>query len=343
MAHMVESMFFTGETPWHKLGVKLLTAPTTEQAIKAAGLDWTVVLKPAFLADGTPIPAQAIVRETDGSVLGVTGPDYRALQNAEAFRFFDGFLAAGEAKLETAGALRGGQRVWVLAKIAGAPHEIIPGDEVQSYILLSNSHDGKLAVRIGYTPVRVVCHNTLTMAENASGSKLLRVLHTGRVVTALDEIRKTMDVARRAFVATADQYRKLASCRVVEKDLRTFVQRVFRKQPANAPTPAQVSVEGTSGSAAIDEVLESTVTQDILFSRVQALYEGGRGTEIKGVRGSMWGAYNAVTEYLTHERGKSEDTRLDSGWFGQGAAINRRALGVALDMASATQQLAAYA
>lgn len=312
MAHEVEKMFFVGETPWHGLGHRLEAAPTSAEAIKCAGLDWAVETVPLVTSDTTaPVPAVATRRVTDGSILGVVGTGYKPLQNTEAFGFFDPFLAAGEASLHTAGSLRNGRRVWVLAKINRAPSVILPGDEVEKYVLLSNSHDGTLAVRVGFTPIRVVCANTMALAHGSEGSKLIRIRHSGNVVAALDEVRNVMNTANQNFEATAEQFRRMARRGCNEDDLKKYVQRVF---PA-----VNVDVPGRS------RVLES----------IQRLCVEGRGAERPGVRGTYWGAYNAITEHLAYERGRSPDSRLDNLWFGDGANLNARALEVAIEAVAA--------
>lgn len=333
MAHEVESMFFVGQRPWHGLGVDLPEAPTTADAIVAAGLDWTVATKTLCLSEDArldgprrQIPALATVRESDGRILGVVGPDYRPLQNRDAFAFFDPFLTAKSARLETAGSLRNGQRVWILARIASDPLQVVPGDDVCAYLLLSNAHDGTMAVRVGFTPIRVVCANTLAGAHGSAASKLLKVRHVGDVADTLTEIRQVMDLATREFAASADQWRFLASRAVSVADLEKYVRRVFTPRAVeptdvdNEKSPAEPS-EDRSGSR--------------LINRIVPLFESGRGNDLPGVKGTWWAAYNAVSEYLTHERGRTQDTRLDSLWFGQGVELNRRALTIATELAHA--------
>ena len=121
---------------------------------------------------------KAVRRKTDGKVLGVVGPKYHVLQNRDAFRWFEPFLAAKEAALNTAGSLAEGSRIWVLAKLNRAPLVIAQGDEIEKFILLSHSHDGRLAVRVGFTPIRVVCANTLALAHKKDASNLIRLKHT---------------------------------------------------------------------------------------------------------------------------------------------------------------------
>jgi len=188
MSHCVEQMLSVGRAPWHSLGVKLDNPPTALEAIRLAGLDWQVTLEPLWTRgtlshDGQmqQAPVFATVRTSDRRILGVVGPQYRPLQNTEAFAFFEPFLDTGQASIETAGSLSGGKRVWVLAKLNRAPLEIAPGDDVEKFLLLSNNHDGTLAIRVGFTPIRVVCQNTLSMAHRSDASQLIRVRHSQHV------------------------------------------------------------------------------------------------------------------------------------------------------------------
>lgn len=318
MAHEIESLFYVGDVPWHGLGVPLVDPPSTEDAIRLAGLDWDVATKTLQIVEtGEPVSHRAVVRMTDGRILGVVGPTWTPLQNREAFQWFDPFVQAGLARLETAGSLRNGQRVWILARIGVDPVEIVPGDPIVRYMLLSNGHDGTLAARAGFTDTRVVCANTMAAAHASDASKLIRVKHTARVVENLEAIREVMAVAEREFQATAEQYRNLAAREIHAGDLEKYVKRVFRLR--DLPEGAEVEIDGVG---------------DRLAERIAPLFESGRGNDLPGVRGTWWAAYNAVSEYLTHERGKSDDTRLDSLWFGQGAQLNRRALTVAAEMAA---------
>jgi phage/plasmid-like protein (TIGR03299 family) len=309
MAHLVESMLFVGQVPWHGLGTRLEQPPSVVAGIQAAGLDWDVGLRPLATADTHEgVPAFATYRTTDATILGVVGPHYQPLQNRDAFTFFEPFLRAGEAQLHTAGSLAGGRRVWVLAKVNRRPLEVVPGDQVEKYVLLSNSHDGTLAVRVGFTPVRVVCNNTLAMAHGSDASRLLRVKHTKNVVDNLAAIREVMDLADQQFAASAEQFQALARRDISRSDLDRYVRVVLG-------LPSQKD--------------QSTRAANIV-NRVGTFFEAGRGNAMPRVRGTWWAAYNAITEYLSYERGRSADSRLNSLWFGDGARINHRALSTAL-------------
>jgi phage/plasmid-like protein (TIGR03299 family) len=232
VAHQLEvaggraAMFWTGETPWHGLGRELPDCPTVADAIAAGGLDWEVELVPLVTGDRhQDAPARAVRRAGDGSVLGVVGRGYQPLQNRDAFAWFQPLLDAGLAALHTGGSLCGGRKVWVLARIERGPVVVGGDDVVQKFLLLSNSHDGTTRVRVGFTPIRVVCANTLALAHGAAGGgKLIRVRHTRQLRGSLDALREVIDLADRGFTATAGQFRFLAGRHLHRGDLDRYVR-----------------------------------------------------------------------------------------------------------------------
>lgn len=313
MAHMVEKMFYVGETPWHGLGVALDQAPSISEAISAAGLDWAVGLRDLFTANGVKVSHRATVRETDGSILGVVGPRYQPLQNAAALDWFQPFVDSGEAVLHTAGSLDGGKKVWILAQLNRDPSVIVPGDEVRKFILLSNSHDGTTAVRPGFTPIRVVCANTLAAAHCSTASRLLRVRHTSKISSNLEKVREIMNAANAEFEATADQYRYLASKAFNRADVRRYVKILLNvENVSDADLP-------TRTSNIVNQILDTI---------------SGPKQSMIGVSGTWWAAYNGVNEYLNYTRGRNADNRMNSLWFGTGAADNRKALDLAISMSA---------
>lgn len=314
MSHEIESMFYRGETPWHGLGRQVVEAQTTEEAMKAAGLDWRIAAQPIYLADGTLLKnGKAIIRESDSKELGVVGPRTVPLQNADAFKWFDPWVQSGQVSLETAGSLQEGKRIWILARIGGDVG-IVGDDVIRKFVLLSNAHDGTRACLAGLTPVRVVCANTERMAIRDKNSMLLRVKHSGRMLSALDDIQKSINLANQSFEATAEVYRRMASKGVNQKDLEKYVRVVL-----GYDVP-----EGQEISARAEEQV----------SKVLSLFETGKGNDLPGVKGTVWAAYNAVTEYLSHEAGRSASSRYDSLWFGKGSRINQLALDEAIKLAA---------
>lgn len=343
MAHEIESMMFVGETPWHGLGNRLLERPKTiEEALVAGGLDWEVKPYPMFsnIPLGTKdaqgrdqflkVPVnegRSIIRTSDNKVLGVVGKGYRPLQNKEGFSFLDTALEAGLVDIETCGSLRGGRRVWMLAHIAGAEADVVAGDPVKAYFLVSNSHDGTLAVRVGFTGIRVVCQNTLSLAHHEGRGKLLQVRHTKNVKEGLDKLKEIVDWQKQTFAATMEQFQALTKAGCNEKLLRQYVTEVFQ-----LATEAETPVVETSEEGSEEGSEDSSA--DKLMEKIIPLFQAGRGQQIQGVGGTMWAAYNAVTEYQSWQRGRSADTRLNSLWFGQNKATNERAFEVALKMAA---------
>jgi phage/plasmid-like protein (TIGR03299 family) len=314
MAHEIETMAYFGRLPWHGLGTALEEADLYDwqAASKKAGLDWSVDLVPLVTADTqAQVAHKAVRRSTDNKVLGVVGPRYAPLQNQDAFKWFQPFLDAKEAALHTAGSLRGGSRVWVLAKLRRDPMVIAQGDEVEKFVLLSHGHDGSLAVRAGFTPIRVVCANTLAMSHGSDASKLIRVRHTKDVLENLANVRAVMDLANQEFEATAEQFRLLARKSINAADLRKYVKRVLKIDEDTTPSTRSLNI--------VEEIVR--------------LAETGRGNNLPSIRGTYWSAYNGVSEFLTYNRGRSADNRLNSLWFSDGLNANRHALEVALDMA----------
>lgn len=331
------------DTPWHGLGIQVTEAPDTKTAIRLAGLDWEVGLRSLFtanldtvtdqpvLADRVNI-AQAVYRKDNNKILGVTGMSYIPLQNHEAFSFFDPFLEKKLATLETAGALFDGKRIWILAKINRDPSVIVPkaDDIVNKYVLLANAHDGTMGVKVGYTPIRVVCQNTLSMAEHNHSSQLIRIKHSKSVVQNLEDLRDTMNLIDAKFEATAEQFRKLATKQINQEDLKKYVIEVFDLNKDKKEEEID-DIYLTENKDKV-EFNEITDRPSRVLNDVTELFESGRGNTLPGVKGTLWAAYNAVTEYTTHYRGRTLENRFNSLMFTDGARINKRALNKALTL-----------
>ncbi len=189
MAANVETMFYTRQKPWHGLGTMVQEAPTSNDALILAGLDWQVIQKPIITEDGIPISGfKANLRETDNRVLGVVTDRYRTIQNHDAFAFTDSLLGEG-VTYETAGSLQNGRRVWVLAKLP--QRYIISGDEITPYLVFMNTHDGTGAIKAAMTPVRVVCMNTLNLALSTA-KRSWSTNHVGDIRGKLEDARYTL-------------------------------------------------------------------------------------------------------------------------------------------------------
>ena len=309
MAAFYESGLLVGEPAWHGLGTRIENGfISPKEALELAGMNWRVNTEPCYLADGTRVPKTMITRrDTDGVILGTVGDRYHPLQNEDAFNWFEPFIESKSASFETAGSLKDGKVVWVLAKTNIETQEVVKNDAIESYILLSHSHDGTLSIRGGFTPQRVVCWNTLSAAHKNANSKLLRMKHTKNTNIALEKVREIMDIAQQDFISTVEQYKFLASKSINKKDLERYITMAFGGDEEN-------------------EIRKSTL------ERVEYLFETGMGHELAGK--TYWGAYNAANEYLNYEKGRTQDNRLHTLWFGTGVEQNAKMLQTAVDMAS---------
>jgi phage/plasmid-like protein (TIGR03299 family) len=203
--------------------------------------------------------------------------------------------------LETAGALSYGRRVWALASV-GAGADIVEGDTVKPYLLLGTSYDGTMATVAKFTTVRVVCNNTITAALG-DNSASVRVLHSERFDA--DAVRLELGIVANNWERFLIESRKLSG----------------------------VTMSATEADAFVSELLKPyhtgkiEISESRAYKRIIKLFEGAAiGSDIDGVTGTRWGMLNAVTELVDHERGRSDNTRLESAWFGTGAAIKNRAM-----------------
>ena len=224
MAAEVEAMFYTREKPWHGLGTRVEEAPTSVDALRLAGLDWQVVQQPIYTDRMELISGyKANVRDSDRKVLGVVTDRYRIIQNQEAFAFTDALLGQG-VRYETAGALQGGRKVWLLARL---PHEyIMAGERISPYLVFSNTHDGSGSVKVALTPIRVVCNNTLNLALK-SADRSWSMIHTGNIADKLDEARNTLLMAEQYMDSLGKEFERLRQQKVTDKQVKEYIEQLL--------------------------------------------------------------------------------------------------------------------
>ena len=229
MAHEVENIFYVSNeengrfVPWHGLGTAVSEAPTSAEAIRLAGLDWRVEPKPIYTDNQIEIPGyKANTRDSDGRVLGIVSNRYQVVQNTEAFDFTDSLIGEG-CRYETAGSLKNGAKIFLLAKM---PERTILDDAVDPYICFTNSHNGTGAIQVCMTPIRVVCQNTLNLAlDNAS--RKWSTKHVGNMHSKLAESRYTLKLANDYMdnlAITADQ---LAHTTLTDNQIGKFLDELF--------------------------------------------------------------------------------------------------------------------
>ena len=221
MAANVESMFYVRETPWHGLGTRVNTAPSSSEALRLAGLDWDIVQQPIYTeGDENAIPGyRANVRDRDGRVLGVVSDRYKVIQNSGAFEFTDELLGEG-VRYETAGSLMGGRKVWLLARM---PREyIISGEHISPYLVFSNTHDGSGAIKAAITPIRVVCSNTLNFAL-ATAKRSWSMVHTGNIADKMEEAKQTLFMADRYMGEWGKEMERLRMKKLSDQQVMEYI------------------------------------------------------------------------------------------------------------------------
>ena len=316
MSHEVETMAYAGEVPWHGLGEKVSNDLTPMQMMRKAGVDWRVTKVPTLaIYDGEMIPTgtNALIRESDNTVLApMVGDNWEPIQNEEAFNFFNEFCAAGDMEMHTAGSLKDGKIVWVLAKIKES-FDVLGKDQVDNYMLFSNPHIYGKSVNIRMTPVRVVCQNTMNYSLNMESVNEAIVNH--RKTFNPSAVKEQMGLAHEKFELYKDMANFLATKRYTQDNLLTFMNTVF---PA-ANTKRKEVKEFKELSTTAKNTIELIDTQP--------------GADL--FPGTWWNAVNAVTYMTDHQLGRSADTRMTSAWFGQNQTRKLKAINTAIEYAEA--------
>lgn len=346
MSHMVKRMAYAedGGTPWHSLGTPLTNPADLDLCRIESGLDWDVRLEPVFLGGETMkvfdeggngddhevrlcgqrvTCGNSVVRTDTGEPISLVGPDFVPLCNRDAFEWFRPWLDTGEATIETAGELLGGNRVWILARVKDTAFDIGDDDKIEPYILLAHGHGGPktLAIRAGMTCIRVVCHNTLTAAVEDSdfgrGSNLVRIPHTSGAAASLEHVRSAIDAYRAHCANVSNLYRMLAATPTTDGDLKVIVDKIYGaakdREDGKAPRTPR-----------LDEITR--------------LYHEGLGADLSTAKGTAWGLVNAIAEYETHyasgeKASKNVSGRLNGLAFGQNGARIARAFELLRDKA----------
>ena len=225
MAANVESMMYVGRTaPWHGLGVSVINAPTSRDALIYSGLDWKVIQKKLKTIDGVEIPGfKANLRDIDSKVLGIVTDRYTVVQNEEAFAFTDALLGEG-VRYETAGSLNEGKKTWILARL---PHQyIINGDEITPYLVFMNSHDGSTGIKVAMTPVRVVCQNTLNLALNTA-RRSWSAIHCGDINGKLEDAKKSLLYANQYMAEFGKSIDELNQKKLSDQKVYEYINELF--------------------------------------------------------------------------------------------------------------------
>jgi len=318
MAHELEfvdgkaQMAYAGEVPWHGHGTPVDDDLTPEEMMKAAGLDWDVKKYSMFTeVKGKRVKAdvKALVRSSDSKILTQVGPDWNPVQNSEAFEFFNDFVKAGDMSMHTAGSLKGGRHVWALARV-NQSFELFGGDRVDSFMLFSNPHQYGKSLDVRFTPIRVVCNNTLTLSLGKHASLSYSAGHASPFNTT--KALETLGVASEKFSKYREMAEFLGSRKYNPSTLVEYYSQVFPR---------------TSGSKSIetydDMSRNAKIAHDMLETQPGAEFASG----------TWWQAFNSVTFVTDHVQGRNAENRLYSNWFGSNQARKVNAANLAVKMA----------
>jgi len=317
------TMAFTGQRPWHKLGVQFEKEFTSAEAIAAARLDYPVLKEQLYrlrsdLGPGMtePIEAWATINGHTQDVLGVVGDVYEVLQNHEAFDFFDILLKESGGKFQTAGAISKGEKVWMLAKLPEVFYPIA-GDGVEQFLLGTTSHDGTMKTEVRFTDIRVVCQNTFNLAMNGSRG-VISIRHTSNMRQKLELAAMVLLRFKEHFDIVGEQFTKLASVKIDDVWIDEYLDRMIGN-------PCNVS-DGRGRT-----LMENKIRL------VEGRLNTGMGVDLPGVAGTAWWALNAMVEHADYDlkaKGQAGDEtrRTQSILFGRAAEFKQQAFDVAMAM-----------
>ena len=315
MAHEISSMAYVNDVPWHGLGNQLTEHQPISTWLTEAGMNWTIEHSDVlFNADAKGLNIRShtdskVLYRSDSLVpLSVVSNRYKVVQPHEVLNFYKDLVSAGGFELETAGVLKGGRKLWALAR-TGQEVLLKGNDRIKAYLLLATSCDGSLCTTAQFTSVRVVCNNTLQMAtQNNTGA--VKVPHSTQFDAKL--VKEELGIGFASWEIFMRDLKQLSQRTVSPDEVQTYFSAVLNE-------PALLTLEAV-GSKALQQVNE--------------LYNGaGMGSDLSSATGTAWGLVNAMTEYVDHHRrARNQDNRLDSAWFGQGALLKQKAFQQALTL-----------
>ncbi|WP_027295739.1 DUF932 domain-containing protein [Robinsoniella sp. KNHs210] len=275
MAANVETMFYIRNKPWHGLGVRVMEAPDSREALVVAGLNWNVMQESIYTDTNELIEGyKANIRDSDRKVLGVVTDRYKIIQNREAFAFTDELLGEG-VRYETAGSLQGGKKVWLLAHL---PHEyIISGERISPYLVFSNTHDGSGAIKVALTPIRVVCQNTLNLALS-NAMRCWSMIHTGDIKGKVKEAKDTLFRAEKYMGELGKEFENLRRKKLTDKQVLEYIENLLPVEDGS--TPQQIKNI-------------KRLQEDIKLRYYEA-------PDLKDVGNNAYRFINAVSDFATH-------------------------------------------
>jgi len=320
MAHMIDfsngkaNLAFTGETPWHGLGVNIDKEASVDQWRVAAGLNWEAVkTKAQYVVDGNVIQSDSeiIYRNDTNAQLGVVTERYKPVQPKDVLEFFRELVGINGWGLDVVGALDGGKKVWALARTENEFAVKGTVDRVGMYLMLATSFDGSLATIAKFSSIRVVCNNTLT-ATLKDGMQAIKVGHAGTFNPA--KVKEQLGLIQAATGQMEENANILANRKLSRSEAVKFLVKIMTGE---------------------DKPIEELSTKGAnIIQGVYNLYDGrGKGSTLATAENTAWGLLNAVTEHVDHHSGRNDNNRLRGAWFGTGEELKNNALQVLLKAA----------
>jgi phage/plasmid-like protein (TIGR03299 family) len=284
MSAEVETMFYTRTKPWHGLGTMVMEALDSGEALEKAGLDWNVVQKDIYTGGEKIEGFRANVRDSDNKVLGVVTDRYKVVQNWEAFAFTDTLLGKG-IRYETAGALQGGRKIWILARL---PHEyIITGERISPYMVFSNSHDGNSCIRVAMTPIRVVCSNTLNLALRTA-QRSWAMKHTGNIENKLQEAEQTMFLSEKYMDALGKEITEMQMKKIPDRKVMEYIGTLLP----------------------VDEGMSEQQKKNMIRQQEEMKLRYFEAPDLQDTEKNAYRFINAVSDFATH----TEPLRMTAGY-----------------------------
>jgi phage/plasmid-like protein (TIGR03299 family) len=338
---------YVGESPWHKMGYRFLTPPTSVEEVgslthatalvraqplfaqigfKSAEVDGQTVQVPNYVLCED---RQAIVRVEDGHLLASVGAGYHPIQAIDVFKQAQPAIDEGFLTIETMGVIDEGRRPWMQCRINNTTADIVANDTVNAYILFFLSHDGTLVAGSTDTAIRVVCQNTLNASLGEAFGRAIKIRHTKNGVAKIKDIGTMIAAKQASFQLSVEALRAMARRKIDASEFKGYIANVFADEIDTRTSKKNATAEEKLEAAAKAETAVKNLHGEIL-----PLFENGVGSDIPGVRGTVWAALNSVTEYLTHFRGRTADNRLNSLAFGRGAQTNQNAFIEAVKLAA---------
>lgn len=300
---------FTGATPWHGLGQQIEADATIEEWQEQAGMNWTVESAPVQFTSNEvahEFEGQRVLYRSDTKApLSVVTNRYHAVQPKEVLEFFRTLVDTAGFKIQVAGTLMGGRRMWAIAQ-TGRYAEVVKDDGVGGFLLLSTSCDRTLATTARFESVRVVCNNTLQMA-----------------------LKDNSHVVSFSHLSLFDSEKMQSKLMKAVNSFGTFMEsaKLLQAQQLNAKAANEFL---TNLISPMSQVEDTDITKNRAYTKILALFDGeAKGFEM--VKHSKWGMLNAVTEYFDHYApARTTDARLNSAWFGRGDKAKNNALNLLL-------------